>query len=231
MVAPFFSFDSSKPEGVLARLPSALKAEFEKASNAAGRSFVNRVQSSFRPRSSPADQWLQGRSGRLRESIGSVTTGNSLDTLRLKVFSAGTKYAQIQESGGTITPKRAKFLAIPLPAVLTAAGVPDFPSARAFIDAHPGQTFFLRTEAGGTEHLLLMWKQAGSKSRKRIGLGNSKAARETAIPVYKLVKKVTIPPRFGFRKAWDALDGEREGQFQRAAKRAVETAIRGGLGG
>lgn len=69
---------------------------------------------------------LHVRSGRLRNSIRSYVEVEG-DSVRLRL-SAGRStselpYARAHEDGATIRPKRGKYLAIPLPAAKTAAGV------------------------------------------------------------------------------------------------------------
>lgn len=70
---------------------------------------------------------LRRRSGRLAASIGSRVTV-SADGL-MGVVGSGVRqgnrvrYAGIQETGGTVTPKNVQYLTIPLQAALTAAGV------------------------------------------------------------------------------------------------------------
>lgn len=79
-------------------------------------------------------------------------------------------YGPIHEFGGTITPKRAQWLTVPLPAAMTPAGVVkgrarDFPS-----------TFVARSRAGN----LIIFQR---------GVGGG------VTPLFVLKKKVTIPAR------------------------------------
>lgn len=84
-----------------------------------------------------------------------------------------TKYASILEHGGTIRPKKKKFLAIPLPGV---KGVPaNYPD------------IFPITSKKGT-HLLV-----AAKWRRVRGGMNSKRTGDL-IPLFVLKKEVTIPP-------------------------------------
>jgi len=72
---------------------------------------------------------LKTRTGRLRASIGSMVTKRGIEIMALigsgvRNAKGRVKYANIQETGGIIRAKSGKFLAIPLPAALTPAGVP-----------------------------------------------------------------------------------------------------------
>jgi hypothetical protein len=71
---------------------------------------------------------LRVRSGALRSSVGGRVLGKKLDDLRaiFRVGGGRAGYARIQELGGTVHPKRARMLTIPIGAprgsALTAAG-------------------------------------------------------------------------------------------------------------
>ena len=228
--------DTREVSTTLKRLPFELATEGRKALVKAGQNFDNGLRKSFRARSSPQDEWLQVRSGRLRNSIGYEVSGAGLSDLQLKVFSAGVPYANIQEYGGTIVPKRGRYLAIPTAANQTqggrargGAGVARFPSARAFIAEHEGETFFLRSK-GGTGPLLLMWSKPDTGTRRRAKLGRGSKTRPVAM--FTLVTKVTIPPRFGFRRTWDAQAPARFDLFKAAVQKALDRASgQGGIRG
>ena len=79
-------------------------------------------------------------------------------------------YAPVHEFGGTITPKRTKFLTIPLPAAKTPAGA-GRGGARSFPN-----TFVRRSKAGK----LMIFQKIG---KKRI------------IPLFVLTKRVVVPKR------------------------------------
>ena len=79
---------------------------------------------------------LRVRTGTLRRSVaGFVETGTS-GPLQLGVRAGGrlkgkdVPYARLQDLGGTIRPKRVKWLALPDDSVKTGAGVPRYPSPR-----------------------------------------------------------------------------------------------------
>lgn len=82
----------------------------------------------------------------------------------------------VHEKGATITPKKAKYLTIPLPAALRSNGTPIKPSARQWRN-----TFVAESKKG---NLLIFLKK-----------GNG-----DIVPLYALKKSVKIPPRLGLTK-------------------------------
>lgn len=121
---------------------------------------------------------LSKRSGALTDSIvKSVTvSGTTFDTIQGTI--GGDFPAQVHEFGATITPKKSKYLTIPLPAALDARGVPLKKSARDWEN-----TFVARSKAGN----LIIFQRRLSQ----------------IIPLYVLKTSVTIPPRLGLRETLD----------------------------
>ncbi len=117
---------------------------------------------------------LSKRSGEMLQSIvASVrVSGSSFDTITGEI--GGSRIARVQEFGATITPKRAKYLTIPLPAALDSRGVPLKKSARDWQN-----TFVARSKAGN----LIIFQKRGA------GI----------MPLYVLKTSVTIPPRLGMQ--------------------------------
>lgn len=117
-------------------------------------------------------QALKVRSGRLRSSIGSSVYNDEGNITAL--IGSGVRqgnrvpYANIQETGGVIRPRIAKYLAIPLPAALTPAGV-----ARKRPREY-ANTFVAKT---GNGNLIIFQRNA----------------RKSATPLFVLKKSVTIP--------------------------------------
>ena len=101
---------------------------------------------------------LRVRSGRLRGTASSSVTrafGSVALTVTVgRANDASLSYARIQEDGGTITPKRGRFLAIPVGPALTAAGVARYSSPRdvpglRFQPIHGGAMGRLVKDTGG----------------------------------------------------------------------------------
>jgi len=123
---------------------------------------------------------LSKRSGALAASIirSVKVSGETFATIQGSIGS-DTPYAGIQEFGGTINAKSGKYLAIPLPAALDAAGVPLMSGPRAWPN-----TFVAKSKAGN----LIVFQKRGT----------------SIIPLYVLRTSVTIPPRLGLKKSLDA---------------------------
>ena len=144
---------------------------------------------------------LTTRTGALRQSFGYTETGADASTWAAIGFTT-SKNAPTHEFGATIVPKKAKKLAIPLPAALTPSGVTRG-SPRSFQD-----TFIQRSKAG---NLILFQKQPGG------GLS----------PLFVLKDSVKIPASLGMFDSFDADKPERS----RLLKEAVaETLIQYGGG-
>ena len=124
---------------------------------------------------------LSKRSGALTNAIvGSVrVSGETFATVEGQIGAPGIPYARIQETGGTITPKKAKYLCIPLPAALTSNGLPIQSSPRDWPN-----TWIAESKAGN----LIIFQRRGT----------------SVVPLYVLKSSVTIPPRLGMRKTLDA---------------------------
>ena len=131
-----------------------------------------------RMRSSRSGDGVQSRSGALRRSFDHAWGGANLDDLFVSTFSAGVPYARIQEEGGEVKAKPGRYLAIPLDAAKTAAGVQRKPP-RQWSD-----TFFIRSKKGT---LLLMQKRA-----------------HDMIPLFAMVKRVVLKGDLGFMSTWDS---------------------------
>lgn len=153
---------------------------------------------------------LRTRSGRLRTSIRHElrqSSGGGLDlVLRAgggsvtggAITIGGVRYAGLQEYGGTVTPKMARNLAIPLRPALTSAGVPRW--------------------IGGPRGAPVELKFAPMRGKKFL------VDRATGTPYYILVPSVTIRGahflRSGQRVARDHLLRELAG----AVRAAVDTS-------
>lgn len=114
---------------------------------------------------------LNVRSGQLRASMGSIITiekDGLQGTIGSGVRQGGrVAYANLQERGGTIRPKTAQWLTIPLPAAMTASGVARG-RARDF-----DNTFIKKSKAGN----LIIFQSKG----------------KSIVPLFILKKSVEIP--------------------------------------
>jgi hypothetical protein len=128
---------------------------------------------------------LNRRTGALAESFSVEDSGDSMENLSVRYVSS-SPYVGIQESGGTITPTRGRYLAIPVSggAALTASGMKRaFTPLRSSLGAR--STFVKRSKAG---NLMIFERTAGRGIR----------------PLYVLKESVTIPGRLGTELEWEA---------------------------
>ncbi len=100
---------------------------------------------------------ITSRSGKLAQSLGSSKAEQKGGAVQVRVgYREGvvSRYAKIHEKKGTttITPKRAKVLAIPLPAAMTPGGSPRFGSPRQasgfWVTTKKGNLVFLEKSTG-----------------------------------------------------------------------------------
>jgi phage gpG-like protein len=150
-------------------------------------------------------QVLKVRTGALRRSIGYITkdTRDGFQGLVGSGVRYGNRlpYATIHETGGVITPKKGKYLAIPLPAALTKSGSQlrgGAFGARDFKD-----TFFMRSKKG---NLLIMQKKG----------------KHSAVPLFVLKKSVTIPARRYMSKTVDLIKPRSEALMDATIKKWKE---------
>lgn len=152
--------------------------------------------------------------GNLKRSLRSNVTGRKLSDLRLLITIGGgiaSKYTLIQEEGGTIVGK--PWLTIPLAGNLTAAGIPRFKSARA-LQSNPEMKTFLATMPSGK---MLIGQRVGRGGKQTRWL-------------WVLLRSVTLKPRLGYYKLWNAptMQKDRQKRFTKAVRVALESSTSGG---
>lgn len=209
------------------KFPAALDIEAKRALNEHGAYFTARMQkgqfTGYTNRQGTEGGLLQNRSGMLRRSFGFGVTGGLKDgyDLTLLVYSSGVKYARLQEYGGTIRPRRAKYLTIPLKDALTPSGVQRYSSARDLFTYHPDQISVVRSPKSGKLFIV---------SDGRPGAKTAKGKNSQTQWLYILKKSVTIPPRLGFRKTFKSpvMAGDRQARLRVAVRRALAKVKLGG---
>lgn len=126
------------------------------------------------------------RSGQLRRSLdGKVSElrGNGSTMFLNMFFGGGVPYARIHEYGGTITPKNAQNLAIPVGAAVTKAGVSRYSGPA----AQWGMLKFIKNKKTGKKLLI-----------------NAALAMHGQVEVwYVLLPSVTLPPRLHFGETFE----------------------------
>jgi hypothetical protein len=143
---------------------------------------------------------LKVRSGNLRAGIEVDPPHREGDALvgGVGVTGSATRYATFLIKGGTITPKKGKYLAIPVGPALTGAGVGRYPSARDV----PGLVFIPKTRAGNA----ILAKVEGKGRNRHI------------VPYFVLKTSVTIG-------AHDYVSAVRERLEQRVAEELPATLV------
>jgi len=116
---------------------------------------------------------LKTRSARLKQSLGMRMAQDwfglhSVVGSGVGAGGARVKYANLQETGGTITPKNAKYLTIPLPANLTRAGV-------------------MRKSPRELDNAFFNYNSKGNLIMYEVN------ARGKVTPMFYLTKKATVP--------------------------------------
>lgn len=162
------------------------------------------IAGEFQRKNFGGDPNVKNRTGFLRrgvfQNVQEIKGGREL-----LVGIGGVKYARIQEFGGIVRPKRAKWLTIPVGPAKTAAGVARGP-ARSF----PGLKFVSVNRA-----LALL---VGDH-------GKGKNAKPTVFFVLK--KEVRLRPRLGFYPSFRAWFGGRAKTFLQRTIRNARGRLRG----
>jgi hypothetical protein len=164
---------------------------------------------------------LARRTGTLARSVtGQATLFQGLPAMRIGVFRGpALKYANIQDVGGTIKPRKAKALAIPVGPALTPAGVERFGGPRKF----PGELRFIPFRSSGVAVGGLFEVKSLEKEKKAASRGERPVSLRRAKMYYLLVKQVKIK---GVGYLSKGLKGER-----RNTSRRLETFLRNLLSG
>jgi hypothetical protein len=149
---------------------------------------------------------LNARSGALKASIQSGGATDSGASVTGKVLiGQGLPYATAQEYGATIVPVNGQYLAIPLDAAKTPSGVARFAPRDAVANGYD-RTFI--------ENGIIF----GSK-------WNGGHGRNDFVPLFKLVRSVTLPARPFARPAFARMQPTIEREIEAAVKRAIGAVI------
>ena len=125
------------------------------------------------------DRTLSRRSGDLIQSVKDSVRVTSTTLANVQGGIGGAFYLRTHEYGATIRPKKAKYLAIPLPEALNANGTPKLASPRQWKN-----TFVKQSKAGN----LLIFQKRGRQ----------------IVPLFVLKKEVKIRPRLGLGETLQA---------------------------
>jgi hypothetical protein len=149
---------------------------------------------------------LAVETGAARRSVRTITATFGQVVRLAAFFGLGLPYRFIHEYGGTIRPKTAKFLAIPLPGL----GAKNALGPRNF----PGKLVCIRTRFGNLILAEILGKTATGRQKTRTYKTGAKwtnkatgeveegTAKSQIRPIFVLKDSVTLPPRLNFRKTF-----------------------------
>lgn len=203
MISLEVKVETSALQGYGGRLQAELDRRLPIAVRDAGNLFVGRLQ-----QERLTGQGVAVRTGALRRSFQVIVAGTAATGVVGLVVTT-SKYFAAHEYGVTIRPVSAKYLAIPLDAAKTPAGVPRYPSPlrSSLPEAFPDGVF--------VRNLVLF----GKKGKK-------------AIPLFVLRKQVVLQPRIGMAALWQSFSASTLPQMIGAAvTEAQVAAARGGQKG
>lgn len=198
------------------------RAEFERAMQKIGASIKKSLPQNFR-------SWGLFVAGRFRghaRTVLQVHTGKLSQSFTFKMtkdaddyegrFGSRSKYAKIHEFGGTIRPKKARALAIPLkgsPAVIPTSGAPRYGSP--LKNTLPkSYSFWVHKSPSG--RVFLMGAKKDPTTRQTRG------AKTRAQPWFLLLHSVTIPKRLGFVTYIQAAIKQLRDQLAKGAQEAID---------
>lgn len=204
--------DKKRLDKALQVAPRLTIRKLKDAMNEAGRAFIEDVVTKsftgYKPGLNRTKTKLRNRSGKLRRSAqwnktrvkGGLFAKTKTLTMRATIGDSFTsQYVNIQEYGGTVRPKRARNLAIPLPANLTPAG------RVRFLTRDEGVKFMLNPKTGK----MFLYRD-GSDGKP--------------VLLYVLKKEVKVPARLGFQARWRSPGVQKRNV--RLVNRAVRSALK-----
>ena len=178
------------------RVPNAIRLAVRQGVTELGRRGQRLVKEGYL-----SGERLAVRTGNLRSSV-TMATESTSSSERVYLRAGGgqrdVRYAALQEYGGTVVPVNAQYLAIPLAAAKTRAGVSRYASPRDV----PG-LFIIKSKAGN----LLLVRRKGKKNKLE--------------PMFVLKKSVTIRGKHYMRDALTAMSDA----APEVINKAVDTAL------
>lgn len=174
-------FETAKFERALTRFPNDLFREMRTEYGFIMKGFLATFTKERLNAMGPTDEGVHTRTGDLKRSFSDEVVGTKLGDLTGIAFSTSV-YAPVHEFSHKVRPKRAKYLAIPLRAAKTKAGVArgsprDFPDTKLVPFRRNGKLHFLVVQEKGQQ----------------------------TVPLFLLTKgPVDIPARLGFIELWSS---------------------------
>jgi len=157
-----------------------------------------------------SENLLKSRSGGLRATVGYENAkASTIAGLRLTLYVGDAETARrikIHEHGGVIRAKK-RFLTLPLPDNLTAAGVPRFPSAKALFEQQPDRVW-IQVMHGVP---IIRYKPLNPLFGKEV------------LNLWALKASVRLKPRLGFRDLVKQSAPERAKELRASVAKAIRT--------
>jgi len=167
---------------------------------------------------SPNATGLHNERGRLKGSLISKMLGRptKLHGMKHRIQSRGVPYAFIQEFGGPINAKHAKWLTIPLDANRTPAGNRKKSLSQLIKTTKPANLKTLPLKSGEPGWVVVKFKNV----RK----GGKRDPNEKGTPMFLLKKSVRLKARLKFFATWEADEEQRFRRHVRALHLALDDA-------
>lgn len=135
------------------------------------------------------------RTDRLRSSI----QGRVKDlTISLRAGGTAVRYARIQEYGGTVRPRRSRFLAVPLDAAKTGAGVSRYASPRDVPDTYiitgsdGSPVIMQKVEKGDDRPMFVLRRQVTIRKKLYLTKAIVRVAKEMPADLIKVVRHAVV---------------------------------------
>lgn len=205
--------DAARADRVLTALPEGMRPNLVDRFRGLGQQFESLIKGTLL-----TGEVLDRRSGMGQRSIFyRIEDDQAAERVTLVVGAnlAVAPYMRILAYGGTIRPKRARFLTVPMPAALTASGVARF-SARDVIENPEGHGF----EGTFIVNQMIFGIPPGGRGR-RLQVG------PRAVPLFALRSEVQMPTRNWLFIAKDRLYSEIKAATSDAAVGAARAASAG----
>lgn len=215
-----FNVPSAHVERMTREMPTAATANVRESVAQIGSQFLRTfLQERFRNYDGKKGEKVASRTTALKRSFGVQQNADG----SVSIGSSGVLYAGIQETGGTIKPKKGKFLTIPLKAAQQPNG------------ATRGQAKLVKK--GGAWHTDGRVPGATDTATfiRRSGKGTPiiyvQGRKGEPLPLYALVKSSKIPARLGFMRTWQQQEPTREKQYVVALDRVGRAFVQSLSGG
>lgn len=153
---------------------------------------------------------LHRRSGALADSFGSDVQGSTVDDLTALVYTT-SRYAPLHEFGGQVVPTQRTYLTIPLDRALTG----EAGATRSRAEGWGRTNTFVGPDDQGRLYIWL--REAPPPAGWKPGMDDP-----NVVPLFRLVRSVSIPARLGFMRAWAETEAERDDMVAEAVDEALD---------